>query len=132
MNEALIPIAAGLFVVITVGIAGFQLLLFLGYPLAAYSWGGAHEGVLPPRLRRMSLLSAPLLLAMGAVMLVHTNLIEIGIPLPTEILVWAITAFLGLSTLGNLASRSKKEKLVMTPIAGIAFASSLFICVATL
>jgi hypothetical protein len=129
MDEIYIQTAAIISAVILMTIAIFQILLLLGFPLAEYSWGGKYKGVLPPRLRMMSLLSAILLCLMGIIFLMHTKVLSIGDNIPTNILVWIITIFLGLNTLGNLASKSKKEKIVMTPLAGIAFVSCLFVSI---
>jgi hypothetical protein len=126
-----IQIAAVIIAIIAGGIAVFQVLLALGYPLAEYSWGGKHKGVLPNQLRLASIPSAVLLLFMGYVFLLHADVIRAGAAaLPTQVLVWLFTAFLGLNTLGNLASKSPAEKRVMTPISGIAFLCGLVVVIA--
>jgi hypothetical protein len=51
----------------------------------------------------------------------------VGFHLPTKFFVIIITVFMGLNTLGNLVSKSKKERLVMTPLAGISFLSCLLV-----
>jgi hypothetical protein len=129
MGEMYIQIAAIIVAIISMGIAIFQLFLFLGFPLAEYSWGGKYEGVLPKSLRMMSLPSAILLICFGFVFLIDTKVLSVGVNLPTSVLVWIITIFLGLNTLGNLASKSKKEKFVMTPLSGIAFISGLLVSI---
>jgi hypothetical protein len=129
VDELYIQTAAIIISVISMGIAVFQILLFLGLPLGEYSWGGKYKGVLPPLLRVMSLPSAFLLFFMGFIFLIHTKVLSMGSNLPTHILVWIITLFLGLNTLGNLASKSKKEKIVMTPLSGLAFVSCLFVSI---
>ncbi|MFC5449631.1 hypothetical protein [Paenibacillus aestuarii] len=113
-------------------IAIFQLLLFLGFPLGEYGWGGKHAGVLPPRLRMMSLPSAVLLVFMSLIFLIHTHVVSSDLlVMPTQILVWIITIFLAVNTLGNLASKSKKERLVMTPLSGLACLLSLTVAIFT-
>ncbi|MGZ4107891.1 MAG: hypothetical protein ACXVO1_11215 [Tumebacillaceae bacterium] len=108
--------------------AVFQLLLVIGLPLGEYSWGGKYQGVLPSRLRISSLFAALILVLMAFVLLLHTKVISIGTGyVPTTILVWIITIFMGLNTLGNLASKSKKEKLLMTPQTAIACLSCIVI-----
>ncbi|MFD1739051.1 hypothetical protein ACFSCX_21310 [Bacillus salitolerans] len=129
MEDLYVQLAAILVAILSGGIAVFQILLFLGFPLGEYSWGGKYKGVLPKKIRMMSLPAAVLGLFFGLVFLMHTNLLTIESILPTNILVWVITVFLGLNTLGNLASRSKKEKVVMGPIAAITFLSCLFISI---
>jgi hypothetical protein len=129
--ELFIQLAAIINAVIVGGIAVFQVLLALGYPLAEYSWGGKHNGVLPKQLRLASVPSAFVLVFMGYVFLLHADVIGTGASsLPTPILVWVFTAFLGLNTLGNLASKSPAEKRVMTPLSGIAFLCCLVVAIA--
>src|SRR3954469_9623226 len=109
----MVQIAAIIVAVISCGIAIFQVLLFLGLPLAEYSWGGKYQGVLPKKMRIMSLPSALLLLFFGFIFLIHSKVLSVGIHLPTKIFVIMITIFMGLNTLGNLVSKSNKERLVM-------------------
>lgn len=47
----MIQISSIIVAVITGGIAIFQVLLFLGLPLADYRWGGKYQGVLPKKIR---------------------------------------------------------------------------------
>ncbi|MFF2093058.1 hypothetical protein [Paenibacillus sp. NPDC058174] len=107
--------------VILSAVAIFQVLLALGFPLAEYSWGGRHTGVLPLRLRVMSLVSVLFLLLMGVVCLAHAG-VGFGViaEWPTRTILWIFTVFLGLNTLGNMVSKSQKEKLVMTPLSAAA------------
>lgn len=123
----LIQIAAIIVAVVSVGIAIFQFLLFLGLPLAEYSWGGKYQGVLPKKMRIISLPSAILLLFFGFIFLIHSKILSVGFHLPTKLFVIIITVFMGLNTLGNLVSKSKKESLVMTPLAGITFLSCVLV-----
>ncbi|MBB6672142.1 hypothetical protein [Cohnella nanjingensis] len=120
--------AAYVSAILLVGIAGFQVMLLLGLPLGAYSWGGKHPGVLPKRLRLLSLPAACVLLLIGFIFLVHTDAVAIDMPSAfTRILVWIFTIFLGLNTLGNLASKSRQEKRAMAPLSGILFVCGLYI-----
>lgn len=112
--------------VLFVGMAAFQVLLSLGLPLGEFAMGGYFK-VLPKKLRVVSLLNAIILLGMFLIYLKNANLISGFEFLPIPILVWVITIFLGLNTIANLASRSKKERYVMTPIAGVAFVVCLLL-----
>ncbi|MCS0791302.1 hypothetical protein NX021_24540 [Cytobacillus firmus] len=109
-----------------VSISVFQVLLSLGYPLGEYAMGGYYK-VLPKKLRIVSVINAVILLSMGFVFLQHTDVLNGFNFLPTNILVWVITVFLGLNTIANLLSQSKKERFIMTPLSSIAFALCLFI-----
>ncbi|WML39523.1 hypothetical protein RCG19_20450 [Neobacillus sp. OS1-2] len=112
--------------ILFVSIAVFQLLLSLGYPLGEFAMGGYYK-VLPKKLRIASVVNALILFFMGFVFLKHTNVL-IGLDfLSTNILVWISTIFLGLNTVANLLSRSKKERFVMTPLSGFTFILCLVI-----
>ncbi|MET3575604.1 hypothetical protein ACFFIY_06100 [Bhargavaea ullalensis] len=114
--------AAGIFV----GVAVFQVLLSLGRPLGEYAMGGYHK-VLPGKLRLVSSINAAILLLMGFIVLQHAGLISGGSFFANDLMMWGITAFLGLNTAANLASRSHKEKRVMAPVSAIAFALCLIV-----
>lgn len=109
-----------------VSIAIFQVLLSLGFPLGEYAMGGYYK-VFPKKLRIASVVNAMILLFMGFVFLQHSNVLNGVDFLSTHILVWVITIFLGLNTMANLISRSKKERFVMTPLSGFTFILCLFI-----
>ena len=112
--------------ILFVSIAVFQVLLSLGYPLGEFAMGGYYK-VLPKKLRIASVVNAFILLFMGFVFLQHTNVLGGLDFLSTNILVWVITIFLGINTIANLISRSKKERFVMTPLSGLTFILCLFI-----
>ena len=114
--------------VIFLSIAIFQVLLSLGYPLGEYAMGGLYK-VLPNKLRIISAFNAMLLIFMGFVFLHHANVFDVFRFLPTDILVWVITIFLGINSLANLVSRSKKERFVMTPLSSVAFILCLYIAI---
>lgn len=133
MDDIYIQIAAIVCAAIFLIIAIFQILLALGFPLGDYSWGGFHKGVLPTKLRISSMVSAIFILFIGYVFLKHSKIISIGFNfIPTNIMVWVFTVFLGLNTVGNLISKSRKEKMIMTPLTGIAFLSCLFVSIFSL
>ncbi|MDK8640704.1 hypothetical protein ABER75_19150 [Niallia taxi] len=122
----IVYIASILVAIIFVFIAVFQILLSLGYPFGEYAMGGFYK-VLPKKLRIVSFINAIILLFMGLVFLLHTGALNGFHFLPTNILVWVITIFLGLNTLTNLISKSKKERFVMSPFSIILFFCCLYI-----
>ena len=105
-------IATLLFAVVIV----LQLLLAAGILPVSMAWGG-RQSVLTPALRVSSLIAAILLGAFIVVIRTRAGLTG-NAPIPGFILVasWMITAFMAFNTLGNLASKSVKEKLVFGPI----------------
>jgi hypothetical protein len=111
--------------VISVAVAGtavlaalavFQLALVAGAPLGRFAWGGQHV-VLPARLRVGSAVSIVvygvvalfLLQAGGAHSVLPRGVVDVGM--------WVLTGYFALGVALNAASRSRPERLVMTPIA---------------
>lgn len=126
MELDLIYISTVIVAILFVSIAVFQVVLSLGYPFGEFALGGYYK-VLPKKLRIVSAVNALILLFMCFIFLRHTNLINGLDFLSTNILVWVITIFLGINTIANLISRSKKERFLMTPLSGITFILCLFI-----
>jgi hypothetical protein len=96
-------------------LAVFQLLLIAGAPLGQFAWGGQHV-VLPTGLRIGSAVSIALyglfallmLHAAGALALLPRGLVAVAI--------WVLTAYFTIGVAMNAASRSRRERLVMTPV----------------
>ncbi len=112
-----VALAAEIAAILFAGLAIFQAALALGAPLAAYAWGGAHEGVLPDRLRMGSALSAPLLVALGAMVLVRARVIYPDWSGELSIAIWVVFLFLVINTSANFRSQSARERRVMFPLA---------------
>ncbi len=102
-------IAVGLLVVIAV----FQIALALGAPYGKVAWGGAHDGVLPARLRGASavvgLLVYPTIIA---VVLSASGLIDADlVPGDGAVTMWVLATILLLGAIANAVSRSRIERL---------------------
>lgn len=109
----------------------FQCLLAAGLPLGEYVWGGFHKE-LPVALRVGIFISAVALILASFGILSATKIIEV---LPLEFsayLVLAFTLLFTLSIIGNLNSKSQKEKRIMTPVAIILFCSYFVVTVSVL
>lgn len=126
MEVDFVYISSIIVAIMFVSLAIFQVLLTLGYPFGEFTLGGYYK-ILPKKLRIVSAVSALILLFMGLVFLKHSNVLNGLDILPTNILVWIIIISLGLMTLANLISQSKKERHTMTPLSGVAFILCLFI-----
>ena len=103
-------------VALLAGLAVFQLLLAAGAPLGRYAWGGQHE-VLPTRLRVGSAVNVVVHGLVAVVLLQRAGAVE---PLPTGVVdvgLWVLTGLFGLGVLMNAVSRSRPERLEMTPVA---------------
>jgi hypothetical protein len=90
-----------------------QLALAAGAPLGRFTVGGRFPGRLPGPWRGLALVQAGLLVCMALVVLGHAGLIGLGLPR------WAIWPVLGLTlltTLANLATPSRPERLLWGPV----------------
>ncbi|GKU82984.1 hypothetical protein [Niallia sp. NCCP-28] len=127
MREEVICIAASISTVIFIGLAMFQILLALEFPLGKATMGGFHK-VLPKKLRFASGVSAIILLFMGLVLLQQSDFFSIGLSETlANTLTWIFAIYLAINTIVNLLSKSKIEKSIMTPISGISFILCLFV-----
>jgi hypothetical protein len=102
-----------------------QVLLVCGLPLGRFAWGGQHE-VLPTRLRVGSLVSVGIYVLIGWALLARAGQGD-GRLLVTA--TWAIAGFFLLGAAGNMASRSRSERLVMTPVALVLCALAVVVAV---
>src|SRR3712207_4300605 len=97
-------------------LAVLQALLVAGAPLGRFAWGGQHV-VLPTGLRIGSAVSIVsygviallILQAAGALSIVSRSVVDVAM--------WVLTAYFALGVALNAASRSRPERLVMTPVA---------------
>ncbi|MBT2552704.1 hypothetical protein J7I89_06665 [Arthrobacter sp. ISL-5] len=98
-------------------LAVFQGALIGGAPLGRFAWGGQHD-VLPARLRAGSALSIVLYALFGYAALAKAGMVPLlGSEPVTSIFMWVLTAYFALGVIMNGISRSKPERLVMTPTA---------------
>ena len=101
--------------VILAALAIFQAALIGGAPLGRFAWGGQHN-VLPTKLRIGSATSIVLYVLIAYVALAKVGLAE---PLVSEsftnVTCWVLTGYFALGIVLNGISRSKPERLVMTP-----------------
>ena len=96
-------------------LAVFQALLVAGQPLGRFAWGGQHD-VLPTGLRVGSAVSIALYAGFAVLMLSAADALEV---LPTgfvEVAIWVLTGYFTLGIAMNAISRSRPERLVMTPV----------------
>lgn len=93
-----------------------QVLLAAGFPLGQFAWRGQYR-VLPCALRRASLAAAGVLGLAAWVVMARAGLVAPGAdPAVVSVATWVFVGFFCLNTVGNIASRSSAERLVMTPV----------------
>lgn len=112
---------------ILAALALFQAALIVGAPIGHLAWGGAHK-VLPANLKAGSVVSIVLYGVFAAFILTRAELLNV-IPSASVVTVgmWAITAYFMLGTVMNAISKSRLERAVMTPVAGMLALLSLIV-----
>jgi hypothetical protein len=111
-----IMVVAVLGVVVLGCLAAFQALLASGAPLGRFAWGGGHD-VLPLRLRIGSGVSIALYAAFALLMLQSSGAVTVLPAGVADVGIWVLTAYLAIGVVMNAVSRSRPERLVMTPVA---------------
>ena len=109
-------IAAIVASIILAGVGVFQAFLAAGAPLGHFAWGGRHR-VLPIGFRIASAVAIPLYIGMIVLMLNRAGVISVSNNTGAiRLAAWLLVAYFALGVLMNLASRSRPERYVMTPI----------------
>ena len=119
--------AAGALTIILAVLAAFQASLAAGAPLGHFAWGGQHR-ILPPALRIGSLVAIVIYAAIAAIALQKAGLVAL---LPggdwIGIAAWVAAAYLATGIPLNAISRSRSERLTMTPLVTLLFALVLIV-----
>jgi hypothetical protein len=110
--------AAILAAAILAALAVFQLALAAGAPLGRFAWGGSHV-VLPRHLRVASAVSIVLYAVFALVLLDRAGLVEILSENASRIAAWVLAAYFALGIVMNAISRSRSERIVMTPVVAL-------------
>jgi hypothetical protein len=117
MNDSLTQSFAIVGAIGIVGMSIFQILLATGMPLGHAAFGGENR-VLPKKLRLVSAISALIFFAALYVVLARGGLLGRGShsSYAARVGIWVLVAIFGLSTLANVASRSRWERRIMAPV----------------
>ena len=105
-------------------LAVFQGLLAAGLPLGRFAWGGQNE-VLPANLRVGSVVSIALYAFFAVLVLQAAGVVS---PLPdgfAAVAIWVLTGYFVLGIGMNAISRSRPERLTMTPVVALLAGSCL-------
>ena len=112
----IVLIAAIIAVVLFAGMSFFQLLLVLGLPFGRLAYGGKYEK-LPSKMKIISLIGIVIFIFTSLSVLERAEIIIIFNNLMfVTVVVWIIAVYLTFITIMNAISKSKWEKLIMTPI----------------
>jgi hypothetical protein len=97
------------------GLSIFQGALIAGAPLGRAAWGGQYR-VLPAKLRIGSALSIAVYAFFAYAALAKAGLVPLLINASfTGVIMWVMTVYFVLGVFMNGISRSKPERLIMTP-----------------
>ncbi|EAR08655.1 hypothetical protein [Reinekea blandensis] len=118
-------LSAILFTVSAMIVAAFQLALVAGAPWGTAAMGGRYPGVLPPKARALSLIQALIMLLFILIVLTRAELILHDFYHLSVTLIWFVTGLLALSLLGNLATPSKIERNIWSPVALVLLATAV-------
>jgi hypothetical protein len=95
-------------------LAVLQLLLVAGAPLGRFAWGGQHV-VLPVGLRIGSTVAIAIYGVVALLMLQAAGAFTVLPGGLVGVAMWVLTGYFALGVAMNAASRSRPERLVMTP-----------------
>ena len=99
--------------------AVFEVLLVAGLPLGEFTMGGRYK-VLPPMMRGAAVFSLLTQVFAGLILLQAAGFMGMWFTFGvTRIICYVFGGFFVVNTVMNFFSTSKKEKLVMTPLAAI-------------
>jgi hypothetical protein len=109
-----------------------QLLLAAGVLPISMAWGGT-QAVLTVPFRVASVVAAAVLGLCAYVIRRRAGLVGEGPPSrATRVFSWVITVYMGLNTVGNLASSSKWETIVFAPLTLVLLLSCLIVSLSKL
>jgi hypothetical protein len=120
--------AAVVSLVLLAALAVFQGLLVAGLPLGRFAWGGQNE-VLPTNLRVGSAVSIALDGVFAVLILQAAGMLSLLPDGAADVAIWVLAGFFVLGIAMNAISRSRSERLVMTPVVAVLAAACLVLAV---
>jgi hypothetical protein len=102
-------------VALLAALAVFQGLLVAGAPLGHFAWGGQHV-VLPTNLRIGSVISIGLYALFAVLILQAAGSVAVLPERLVDVAIWVLAGFFAIGIVMNAVSRSRPERLVMTPV----------------
>jgi hypothetical protein len=97
-------------------LAVLQASLIAGAPLGRFAWGGRNV-VLPANLRIGSAVSIVFYAGFAVLILSAAGAVSVLPDSVTDVGIWVLSGYFALGVGMNAASRSRPERLVMTPVA---------------
>lgn len=124
-------VSGGLATILTLGLVFFHILLAIGVPWGEWAWGGAYKR-LPMAFRIGSILSALVLIFGGLSVLSTIGLLSLIPAHISDIVVYVLTILFLVSIVGNVNSKSLKERQVMVPLSMVFAVTYLIVSVYSL
>jgi len=122
----MLTVAAWVSAVLAMLVMIFQICLASGAPWGAYALGGQNAGVLPKRLRVVSVINAGVM----AIIVFHYSVMAGAFTpffdRPVEnVINWVLAAFAAVALLMNSISRSKGERNLWAPFSAVMLVANL-------
>ncbi|MBB3666117.1 hypothetical protein FB384_005078 [Prauserella sediminis] len=108
-------LALGLALAVLAGLTVMQLLLIGGRPVGEYAWGGQHR-VATPRLRQAAVVAVVLYAGFALLLLSRAGVLHGGDTTAIAAATWVLFAYCASSIALNAISRSRRERIVQTPV----------------
>lgn len=118
-------VAAGAATMLLAGLGVLQVLVAAGRPYGRLVWGGQHE-VLPRRFRIGSAVAVVLYALFAWVLLARADIVA-GPPGVVGTAAWVLVAYFAFGIALNAISRSRAERIVMTPTCLVLTACALLV-----
>jgi hypothetical protein len=123
-----ITTAAVVALTVLAGLTVFQALLIAGLPLGRFAWGGQNE-VLPAGHRIGSTVSIALYAVFAVVILQSADGYALLPDGAAGVASWVLAGYFVLGIGLNAISRSRPERLVMTPVVAVLAAACLVLAI---
>lgn len=107
------------FIIVSIFVTIFQVLLIFKAPLGSYTLGGKIEGVLPKKLRVAAFFQIIILWFFVYIVTSHAQVITSGFY--QDWMIWIVVVFFFFGSIANVSSESKKERNLFGPINVITF-----------
>lgn len=120
-------IAAKIFFALSLIVSGFHLGMVFGAPWGEITMGGRWPGKLPIKLRVASVFQILLFIALTAIVLTRSQVIELIDPEFSRKAIWLVVGLMTIASILNGITPSHRERKIWGPIAIALLASSLIV-----
>jgi hypothetical protein len=114
---------------VLIGLSVMQILIICGLPVGEYAWGGQHR-VATPRLRLLAVVAIALYVGFSLLLMSRSSVLAGGSTRMVVVATWVLFAYCAVSIALNAASRSRRERIVQTPVSILLTLSVLVVAMA--